>query len=153
MTTLDASMQRSATIDAPIDEVWAVLADVERLGDLMPDVRDYEQVDEGWRWVLEGRQVLGHHIRPAFTVRYQPDPPTELAFETVQPSSDHGDADGAFRLVDREGATEVTMRLDLRLDVRLPGFLAGTARSTLRDELDRLGAGFLDNLRETVTGG
>lgn len=148
MTRVSASVERSAAVDAPPAEVWAVVADVGRLGELMPDVERYERVDGGWRWVMVEQRRLGQRFQPRFTVRYELDDPERVRFERVTGADDSADAGGEITVRAADGAaTRLAFRLELTVDVPVPGLLAGAVRAMLTDEIRRLADGFLANVR------
>lgn len=148
MTRVSASVERSVGVDAAPRQVWAVVADVRQLGDLMPDVERYERVDGGWRWVMVEQRRLGQRFQPRFTVRYELDEPERVRFERVSGAGDSADAGGEITVRGgRAAATDLTFRLDLTVDVPVPSLLTGTVRAMLTDEIRRLADGFLANVR------
>ncbi len=148
MTRVSASVERSVAVDATAAEIWSVVGDVERLGELMPEVERYEEVDGDWRWVMAEQRRFGQRFQPRFTVRYTLDEPERVTFEHVTGSGDSADAGGEIRLgADGGGGTRVSFRLDLTVDVGVPRLLAGTVRAMLADEIRRLADGFLANVR------
>lgn len=152
MTAVSAEVRRSTTVPADRARVWEELEDVSNLDHLMPDVAAYGPVDHGWRWEFKGRRVMGYHLRPTFTVAYEPEPPERLRFVHVEGDPDDtADSHGAFELRPLDsGDTEVTIELAVVLDLNVPSILRGAVREILRDEVGGLAEGFLDNLRAAV---
>lgn len=152
MARLEASVERETTIGATRADVWDVVSDVSRLDELMPDVEDYRRTDEGWRWRLEGRRVVGMEVRPAFTVTYELNEPESLVFAHADTSNDGTDADGRLDLREEGSATRATLRFSLALDTPIPSLLQGRARAILVSEIQRLADGFLANLKGRAEG-
>jgi carbon monoxide dehydrogenase subunit G len=147
MTRIGVEVERSRSVPADLDSVWAVVGDVERHGELMPRVETFEEVDRGWHWVMEEVRRFGQRLQPRFTVDYTLDELREVRFEKVEQSGDSADASGVISLrEDGDGAVEVTFRIDIGLDAGIPSMLSGAARSMLASEVEDLVAGFLDSV-------
>lgn len=152
MTWIEVGVERSRTMVGDLDTVWGVVGEVERHGELMPRVESFEQVDRGWRWVMEEVRRFGQRLQPRFTVDYTLDEPNEVRFEKVDQAGDSADAGGVITLTeDGDSSVEVTFRIDLGFDAGIPSMFVGPARSMLRDEVEDLVAGFLDNVEATTT--
>lgn len=152
MTWIEVGVERSRTMVGDLDTVWGVVGEVERHGELMPRVESFEQVDRGWRWVMEEVRRFGQRLQPRFTVDYTLDEPNEVRFEKVDQAGDSADAGGVITLTeDGDSSVEVTFRIDLGFDAGIPSMFVGPARSMLRDEVEDLVAGFLDNVEAATT--
>ena len=132
-------------IDAPLDEIWAVLTDFERYPEWARDLKEATVVDRD----DEGRPSQVHFRAAAmgrstsYTLRYDwSDAPHRLPWELVD-----GDImrvlDGAYDLREADGGTDVTYHLQVDLAIPLPGFvrrraearIVGTALRELRDHV------------------
>jgi carbon monoxide dehydrogenase subunit G len=148
VTRVAADVERSAEVGAAPEDVWAVVSDVERLGELMPEVETYEPVERGWRWVMAPQQRLGQTFQPHFTVRYTLEEPEEVRFERVTTAGETSEAEGHIRVsADGADGARVDFRLELTVDVPVPRLLVGSVRAMLTDEIRRLADGFLANVR------
>lgn len=132
--------------------LWEVVADLPRHGDLMPRVESFEEVEDGWRWVMEEEHHFGQPLQPRFTVRYELDRPDAVRFTKVARPGDSADASGEILLSPDGAGTEVSFRISIGVDVAIPSLLRGPANSMLRREVEGLVTGFLDNLEDAVTG-
>ncbi len=153
MTIVHAEVVRSGHLHVTQKEAWEVLGDVSRFGALMPNVVRYEPVEDGWYWEMEGASPVGHRFRPSFTMRYLLDGPHRLTFDSKERHEDDiPAARGEVRLAEFEGGTEAVMNLGVHVDVPVPSLLLGPAQRFFHVELGRLAEGFIDNLREAVSG-
>lgn len=150
MSRIEAEYRGTATVERDKRTAWEVISDVPRHGEFMPDVASFEETDEGWRWVFEPTRRLGFRFQPKFTVSYEEQPPDRLDFRKVQGGGDDAEAGGSVKLEESDDGTRISVALDMALDLPVPSMLRGRARSMLDDELDRLGSGFLENLRSAV---
>lgn len=153
MTVVHAEVVRSGHLHATQKEAWDVLGDVSRFGTLMPNVVRYEPVEDGWYWEMEGASPVGHRFRPSFTMRYVLDGPRRLTFDSKERhENDIPAAQGEVRLDEGEGGTEAVMKLGVHVDVPVPSLLLGPAQRFFHGELGRLAEGFIDNLRQALSG-
>ena len=132
-------------IDAPLDEIWAVLTDFESYPQWARDLKEatvVERDDNGRPSTVHFRAAaMGRSS--SYTLRYDwSDAPNRLPWELVD-----GDImrvlDGAYEFREVDGGTEVTYHLQVDLAVPLPGFvkrraearIVGTALRELRDHV------------------
>jgi uncharacterized protein YndB with AHSA1/START domain len=135
--------RRRRTLDAPSQEVWAVVADPHHLPRWWPRAARVEDVS-GERWTMVLATAKGRNVRADYRVGTS-EPPRrrrfaqELAgspFERLLRSSEV-----EIALAEAHGGTEVTLELSqkLRGASRLGGFMfRGAARRTLDEALDSL---------------
>jgi hypothetical protein len=103
----------SAEIDAPLDEVWAVVEDVasapEWQGGLIA-IRPLETDDQGRPTLVESENdIKVRHVKTQ--VRFSYDPPTRLSWEQVK--GDMKSVEGSWYLEDLgDGRTRATYTLD-----------------------------------------
>lgn len=119
------SVREQMTIDAPVDEVMAVLLDIERYPEWARDLKEADVLsrdDEGR--VAEARfRAAGFGYSTSYTLAYDHSRPRRLAWVLSE-----GDVtrklDGHYQLEDRgDGTTEVTYELEAELVLPLPGFV------------------------------
>jgi uncharacterized protein YndB with AHSA1/START domain len=135
--------RRRRRLDAPSQEVWAVVADPHHLPRWWPRATRVEDVT-GERWTMVLATAKGRSVRADYRV-VSSEPPRlrrfaqELAgspFERLLRSSEI-----EIALAESDGGTEVTMELSqkLRGASRLGGFMfRGAARRTLDEALESL---------------
>ena len=103
----------SAEIDAPLEEVWAVVADVLTAPDWqggLVAMRALETDDEGQATLVETENdIKVRHVKTQ--VRFSYDPPTTLSWEQVK--GEMKSVEGAWTLEDLgDGRTRATYTLD-----------------------------------------
>ena len=137
-------VEASRRIEAPRDEVWAVVADPSRYLEFMADVTDWDAERPGEPVGCGSRYKIHMMVRSApiggtiEVVEFEP--PGDMAWTSVTGVSQRG----RWRLREREeGTTEVTLRLAYQAPGGLLGLVADrvaapTVRSSLRRTLDRL---------------
>lgn len=132
-------------IDAPLDEIWAVLTDFENYGTWARDLKEVtvlERDDEGRATVVRFRAAaMGRSTN--YTLRYSwEDAPERLPWELVEGDIERM-LDGAYEFQPNNGGTDVIYHLKVDLKVPLPGFvkrraearIVGTALRELRSHL------------------
>jgi ribosome-associated toxin RatA of RatAB toxin-antitoxin module len=143
--------ERSAEIQAPIDEVYAVLVDVEDYPRWQPDVKSVEVFERD----SQGRPVLAGITQDAkvrtlgVRVRYTHHAPREISWR-LDGKGDVKAMNGAWRLEDLgDGRTRATYSLEVDPGMALSLLLRGPVAQKVTDHvLD----GTLDALRRRFGG-
>lgn len=130
-------------IEAPLEDIWAVLTDFENYGEWARDLKEATVVerDDRGRATLVRFRAAAMGRSTSYTLRYTwEDAPRRLPWELVE-----GDImrvlDGAYEFDEHDGVTDVTYHLKVDLVIPLPGFvkrraearIVGTALRELRD--------------------
>ena len=141
---------QSVEVDAPIDEVWALVEDVERAPDWqggLDRLTALEHDDDGRPTLCETETDAG--VRKIKTkVRFSYDPPTRLSWR--QEKGDLKSLDGSWELEDLGDArTRVTYSLDGDPGRVLGMLVRGPVESKIRDLLVNARPG---ELREALEG-
>jgi carbon monoxide dehydrogenase subunit G len=145
------TVEAEEVLDAPRDEIWAVLSDPDRLPPLVPRLNRIVADGDRWCWVLQGFSALGASIEPRFTEQMQFTPREHIRFRHAPgPRRENAGADGDYHLADVEGGTRVHIRIHVHVDLPLPRAVGGAVRAVMRREVDRMGDGFGDALRREV---
>jgi ribosome-associated toxin RatA of RatAB toxin-antitoxin module len=134
MGTIDG--EASSEIDAPIDEVYAVAADVEGSPRWQPEIKLAECVERDG----DGNQVLmrmetdAKVRRLGSTLRFSYERPTRISWE--QEDGDLKSVDGHWDFEDLgEGRTRATYRLEVDLGRMLGMMIRGPVVGVLRGQL------------------
>lgn len=146
--------ENSFDVDAPIDEVWKTLLDLERVAPAMPGAQVLERTGENTYKV--GIKVK---VGPV-TMQYQGDvevieanEATHTATLRVKAKEARGqgtaNADVTQHLEPRDGGTRATVIAD----VQLSGKAAAMSRGIIEDVSARLVRQFADNLQKMLAGG
>jgi carbon monoxide dehydrogenase subunit G len=139
----------SIDIDAPLEEIMAVITDFETYPDWVDGIRSAEvraRDDRG-----RGTEVAFEFSAMGFTARYTlayeyADEDAGVSWTTTEASGAVRDVEGEYLLEPLNGDTEVTYRLAVEVAVPVPGFLKRRA--------DRQAiATALEGLKRRVEGG
>jgi carbon monoxide dehydrogenase subunit G len=139
----------TAEIDAPIDQVWALVEDVEKAPEWQGGLKDLEALERDG----EGRAVLceSHSDAKVRTiksiVRFTYDGPTRLSW--VQEKGELKSVDGSWELEDLGGGrTKATYALEVELGRMLGMVIRGPLVDVLRGMLVSARAGELKKAME-----
>jgi carbon monoxide dehydrogenase subunit G len=142
MGTIDG--ESSAEIDAPIERVWALVADVERAPEWQNGLKSLTAIERD----REGRATLCASANDAKVrtisskVRFRYGPPTNLRWE--QEEGELKSVEGSWTLEDLgAGRTRATYRIDVDLGLALGLVIRGPLVGVLRDQLAGARAGEL----------
>jgi carbon monoxide dehydrogenase subunit G len=86
VTTFRTRNDSIEAVSAPVDKVWAAMADADLLAELTPMIDHIEVDGEHWTWCLTGVGALGVEIAPRFTVAMTFDEPHRIAFRHDPPA-------------------------------------------------------------------
>jgi len=136
--------ESTADIDAPIERVWALVADVERAPEWQDGLKSLTALERD----REGRATLCSSENDAkvrtirSTVRFRYRPPTQLSWE--QEEGELKSVEGSWKLEDLGGGrTRATYRVDVDLGFTLGIVIRGPLVGVLRAQLAGARAGEL----------
>lgn len=122
-------------VDAPIEDVWEVAADLEALPTWAPDVKHavvLTRDDRGRPETAEFR-VGGYGITVSYTLRYTHDHPARLSW-TLEHSNELRRMDGEYRFAAADGGgTHVEYLLEVDLRIPVLGMIKRRAERTIID--------------------
>ena len=134
----------TAEIDAPLDEVWKLVEDVEKAPEWQGGLKDIEAVERDG----DGRAVLVESASDAkvrtirSTVRFSYDGPTRLSWTQIK--GEMKSVDGSWQLEDLgDGRTRATYALDVDMGRMLSMVIRGPLVDVLRGMLVKARAGEL----------
>lgn len=128
------SQSESITIDAPPEDVYAVIIDLESYPEWaegMKAVEVLERDDQG-RPVRARYTVDARVMEVTYVLAYQHDEPDRLSWELVE-GSQIRTLDGEYRLDGDGTSTEVTYSLEVDVDLPLPGFMKKRAAKVIME--------------------
>ena len=139
----------TAEINAPLDEVWKLVEDVEKAPEWQGGLKDIEAIERD----SEGREVLVESSSDAkvrtikSTVRFSYDGPTRLSWTQVK--GEMKSVEGSWELEDLgDGHTRATYSLDVDLGRMLGMVIRGPLVDALRGMLVKARAGELKQALE-----
>lgn len=134
--------ESTAQIDAPIDEVWQLVADVERAPDWQGGLKALTAVqhDDAGRVVVADVEIDGKIRTIKGRMRFTYDGPGRLSW--VQETGDVKGVSGSWELVDLGGSTRVRYHTEVDLG-RIGLVIRGPVVGVLREQLSSARAGEL----------
>lgn len=141
-------IEKSFTVDAPVDAVWAFLTDPHRVARCLPGASITEQIDEktyaGKMTVKVGPVSSSYKGRIVFE-RLDPETRTAQMSGRGQDIRGRGGADMKMmsRLTETEGGTSVTVVSE----VNVTGILAQFGRGMIKDVSDQMFQSFTETMR------
>jgi carbon monoxide dehydrogenase subunit G len=126
--------ESTSEIDAPIDEVWQLVADVERAPDWQGGLKSLTAVqhDEDGRVVVADVEIDGKVRTIKGRMRFTYDGPTGLTW--VQETGDVKGVSGSWELVDLGGSTRARYHTEVDLG-RIGLVIRGPVVGVLREQL------------------
>lgn len=138
---------------APVERVYAVLADVPRSIAHFPDVVSVVEVDGAWHWHLRelGAGPIRHQVR--YANRYFCDAAALRVW--WEPVAGFGNASvrGRWVLTPGRDGTELRMDAEFQTTAPFPALLRSAVERVVAHENDRLTGLYLQNLVVTIEGG
>ena len=134
----------TAEIDAPLDEVWKLVEDVEKAPEWQGGLKDIEAIerDGGGRAVLVESASDAKVRTIKSTVRFSYDGPTRLSWTQIK--GEMKSVDGSWQLEDLgDGRTRATYALEVDLGRMLSMVIRGPLVDMLRGMLVKARAGEL----------
>jgi len=130
-------VERTATINAPPDEVFAYLSDLEKLSEWQAGVVSAQRTSEGEMGVgataLVTREIMGNRVGAPLTIT-EHDPPRRLAIGSeVSGVKAHATLD--FAPADAGRATDLTFAMEIR-GSGFTGFMEGMIASAAGGDID-----------------
>ena len=139
-----AKAERSVVIEAPPDEVFAVIEDFEKYPEFLPEVKNVkvepgsgDSKDVTYTIDVKAKQIT-------YTLRHTADRPRELRWTFVRGEMMKGN-DGAWVLQPVPQGTQATYKIDLKLGALVPSFVE---RALAEQSLP----GLLQNFKKRIEG-
>jgi carbon monoxide dehydrogenase subunit G len=148
MTWFTAVRESQAVVAAERSAIWDVLTDADTLARLTPLLERIEVDGDHWIWHLEGIEVLGHEVVPAFTEKMSFEDQVRIDFSHDPPkgASERAGAEGRYDLADVDGGTELSIRLEISVDLPLPKIASSGVKAAMKGVLATMGNGFAKRL-------
>lgn len=152
MAKFPTDVEDSVTVRAPLDRVYAFLADPLAWSDCMPGIDECKKAKGGAvRYRYKERTAGPVSMTVCFTVRYEGNGADEITFESVGAAGDNTEVRGAIRLKSAgKGSTRITFKQMAAPDTPIPGLLQGMVRSLVEREAANGLREQLDNIKRTL---
>jgi carbon monoxide dehydrogenase subunit G len=147
MTEFTVRDRSSAVVDAPREDIWAVLADPDLLPRLTPYLREIEVDGDRWRWHLSRIPVLGLAVAPSFTEVMAFDQPSSIVFEHDPAREDErAGVAGRYHLAEAHAGTDLSIDLAISVDLPFPSLAKPAVHTAMKGVVVAMGRRFSTNL-------
>ncbi len=134
-------------IDAPYEEVFALLSDVPAALGLHPNTQTVIDQGEGvYRCETKKLGTEKHKMQTIYTCQYSTDKASGTITWTPVANGGNSEVDGRFDITDQGTTTRVVMDIKSVMHLPLPGLLKGMAERLIKAENHRLSKLYIDNL-------
>ncbi|MDX1657316.1 MAG: SRPBCC family protein [Nitriliruptorales bacterium] len=125
---------QSITIDAPPQDIYDVIIDMESYPEWAEGVQKAEvlDADEQGRPLRVRFTVDARVMEVTYVLVYEHDEPERLTWE-LEEGKQINQLDGRYSLTTRDGGTEVTYSLAVDVDLPLPGFMKKRAARVIME--------------------
>lgn len=146
--TANTSVDQTFIINAPINEVWLVLSDIERSAEHYPDVQTVVDLGDGayrWEFVPTGVGKFSHQI--IYSCQYETNEAVHhIAWRPI-PNTGDTKISGNIVLKSIDQTTEVTFKTNGELTLPVPRFMKAVATTYGQGEFDKQIAVYIKNLQ------
>ncbi|MGJ9421552.1 SRPBCC family protein [Aeromicrobium sp. CF3.5] len=148
MTWFTAERESTAVVAADRAAIWAILTDPDVLARLTPLLERIEASGDHWVWHLKTIEVLSERLVPTFTEKMTFDEGSRIEFTHDPPagSSERAGVEGRYDLVDVDGGTQVSIRLEISVDLPLPKMTSPAVTTAMKAVIASMGNGFAKRL-------
>ena len=152
MARFPTNVTRSVTVEAPLEKVYAYLADVVGSSTCIPGIDCCEANGaDTYRFVFEERSTGPVSMVVQYTARYDLNGVDVIGFRSIDAPDDNTDADGEIRLEClAEKTTRITLRQEVAPETPVPRLVQGLIRSFVEGEAASSVEGYLDNVKRAL---
>jgi len=154
MAKFPTEVERSITVNVPIEKAYKYLANVVTSAKCIPGLATCKKVgDDTYRFVYKERSTGPISMSVQYTARYDNDGKSTIRYASAPGKGDNTDVEGEIRL-QKSGAdaTKVTLRQKVAPDTPVPTLLQGLMRGFVEKEAGGVAAEYLGNLKRALEG-
>jgi len=147
--TQNIQLERTVDIKAPADQVYNLVANVPKLGKLLPKLdRVVDEGDDVYRWEAEKVGIQSYNIQTVYGARYRYDPAARRVEWDPVPEIGNSRM-GGFWQVDElgEGMSRLTFSTEAALHVPVPSLVKLAVGPLVKHEFVSAVERFLENIR------
>lgn len=143
------------TVNAPLEETWNFLSDIEKVGSCVPGVTEIEVIDRETklsRWVYKVKVGFVHKTFIIMTRMTHKEPPGKAAFEG-RTEDGFIEMEGSIsNLAEGQNATTVRYEVSARAGDAIPASLRALLENLLQGRAQRDADQFARNVKERIEG-
>lgn len=151
MAKFPTTVEKSITIKAPIEKVYAYLWDAVASSGCIEGVDHCDKVeDDTYRFVFETKSVGPVSMNVQYTAKYEGNGTDKITFKTFGAAGDNTDVEGTARLKASGDATKIVLKQMTAPDTPVPRLVQGMLRSFVESEAEGTIKAFLANLKRDL---
>ncbi len=151
MAKFPTTVEKSITVKAPIDEVYAYLWDAVASSSCIAGIDHCDKVGEAtYRFVFEPKSVGPVSMAVQYTATYEGNGTDSITFKTFGADGDNTDVEGIARLKANGDSTKIVLKQMTAPDTPVPRLLQGMLRSFVESEAEGTIKTFLSNLKKQL---
>lgn len=148
---INIDLDREFTVNADIDTVFALLANVPESVSHFPKIASLEDLgDNTYRWNMEKVGAGDHAIQTVYACQYFPDDAAKkITWEPVK-GEGNGLVSGGWTMTESGSGTAVKFETSAELNLPLPGLLKLAISPVVKHEFGSLVDTYMDNLQNAL---
>jgi len=154
MAKFPTEVERSVTVQAPIERAYAFFWDVPGSARCIPGIATCAKTaDDTYCFVFQERSTGPVSMTVRYTAHYAGNGKDEIRFRGVGAADDNTDVDGVLQLAPQgPGATRVTLRQTIAPDTPVPRLLQGVLKGFVQKEADTAVEQYLATVKRALDG-
>ncbi len=153
MADLASEFRGHVDVPAPIDEVYALLADVPDSTRHFPDLERVVRHDGGYLWYVKKAGIGRLSAQMVYACRYSSDDDARTVRWDAIEGAGNSTVHGSWRLEERGGGTRLNLHNHLVMHLDIPRLMVRAARPVVDQISAKLMGQYLENLKRTLSGG
>lgn len=144
-------LDREFTVNAGIDTVFALLANVPESASHFPKVAELEDLgDNSFRWNMEKVGAGDHAIQTVYACQYIPDEAAKTITWKPIKGEGNGLVSGGWTLSESGDGTSLKFETSAELNLPLPGLLKLAISPVVKHEFSSMVDTYMDNLQNAL---
>jgi carbon monoxide dehydrogenase subunit G len=153
MADLPSEFRGHVDVPAPLEEVYALLADIPDSTSHFPDLEKVARHEDGYLWTVKKSGVGRLSAQMIYACRYLSDEAAHTVRWEPIPGTGNTTLQGSWRLEQVGGGTRLHLHNQLTMHLDIPRLMVRAARPVVNQISARLMGQYLENLKRTFSGG
>jgi len=152
MAKFPTTVEKSITVHAPIDRVYAYLWDVVGSSPCVPGLAKCKgTTSDTFCFMFEERSTGPFKMSLQYTARYEGNGKDRITFESTAAKNDNADCKGSLRLqANGSDSTRITLKQEIAPETPVPRLLQGLVRSFVETEAANGVKEYLANVKRAL---
>ena len=152
MAKFPTEVERSVTVNVPIEQAYKYLWDVVGSSECIPGLDSCKKVSANtYRFLYEERATGPVKMVVCYTAKYETNGKDRISFVSTAGSGDNTDVEGVIRLqASGPDKTKITLRQSVAPDTPVPRLLQGLIRSFVESEAADTVKSYLANIKRAL---